>query len=125
MLTLSHITYMQIVIKDIARARLFDNLSYAEIGRQLGVTKQYLSFICKKKKNQPEIVNRQLFIEFEETKSEYQPHEKIRIKRKLLGLTQGEVAKEVGTFSPVVVRIEKGALRNSMFIRRLQDYLDV
>ena len=56
---------MQIVIKDIARARLFDNLSYAEIGRQLGVTKQYLSFICKKKKNQPEIVNRQLFIEFE------------------------------------------------------------
>mgnify|MGYP003624609970 CR=1 FL=1 len=125
MFTLSHITYMQIVIKDIARARLFDNLSYAEIGRQLGVTKQYLSFICKKKKNQPEIVNRQLFIEFEETKSEYQPHEKIRIKRKLLGLTQGEVAKEIGTFSPVVVRIEKGYLRNSMFIKRLQDYLDV
>jgi len=116
---------MQIVIKDIARARLFDNLSYAEIGRQLGVTKQYLSFICKKKKNQPEIVNRQLFMEFEETKNEYQPHEKIRIKRKLLGLTQGEVAKEVGTFSPVVVRIEKGYLRNSMFIKRLQDYLDV
>ena len=116
---------MQISVKDIARARAFDNLSYAAIGKQLGVTKQYLSFICKKKKNQPEIVNRQLFLEFQQVKDEYPVHERIRIKRKLLGLTQSEVAKEVGTFSPVVVRIEKGQLRNSMFIKRLQDYLDV
>ena len=116
---------MQISVKDISRARVFDNLSYVAIGKQLGVTKQYLSFICKKKKNQPEIVNRQLFLEFQQAKSEYPAHERIRIKRKLLGLTQSEVAKEVGTFSPVVVRIEKGKLRNSMFIKRLQDYLDV
>ena len=98
---------MQITIKEIERLRVFDNLSFAAIGKQLGVTKQYLSFICKKKKNQPEIVNRQLFLEFQQIKDNYPVHERIRIKRKLLGLTQGEVAKEVGTFGPVVVRIEK------------------
>ncbi len=116
---------MQITIKEIERLRVFDNLSFAAIGKQLGVTKQYLSFICKKKKNQPEIVNRQLFLEFQQIKDNYPVHERIRIKRKLLGLTQGEVAKEVGTFGPVVVRIEKGQLRSSMFIKRLQDYLEV
>ena len=116
---------MQITIKEIERLRVFDNLSFAAIGKQLGVTKQYLSFICKKKKNQPEIVNRQLFLEFQQIKDNYPVHERIRIKRKLLGLTQGEVAKEVGTFGPVVVRIEKGQLRSSMFLKRLQVYLEV
>ena len=116
---------MKTTILEIEKQRIFDNMSYREIGEKLGVTKQYLSFICKKKKNQPEIVNRQLFLEFQQVKDEYPVHERIRIKRKLLGLTQSEVAKEVGTFSPVVVRIEKGQLRNSMFIKRLQDYLEV
>jgi transcriptional regulator with XRE-family HTH domain len=116
---------MQITVKEIERLRVFDNLSFAAIGKQLGVTKQYLSFICKKKKNQPEIVNRQLFLEFDQLKNNYPVHERIRIKRRLLGLTQGEVAKEVGTFGPVVVRIEKGQLRSSMFIKRLHDYLEV
>jgi hypothetical protein len=35
------------------------------------------------------------------------------------------VAKQIGTFGPVVTRIEKGKLTNSIFIQRMVDYLDV
>ena len=116
---------MQISVKEIARNRIFDDLSFEQIGKKLGVSKQYLSFVCKKKKNQPEIIHRQLFLEFEKNKDNYEIHERIRIKRKLLGLTQDNLAKEVGTFGPVVVRIEKGSLKNSIFIKRMADYLEV
>ena len=116
---------MQNTVKDIAKARYFDDLSFAEIGTKLGVTKQYLSFMCKKRKNQPEIVTRQLMLEFESTKDKYDMPQQLRIKRRLLGLTQSQVAKQIGTFAPVVTRIEKGQLTNSIFIQRMVDYLDV
>tara|TARA_Y100000590_G_C15524358_1_gene940647 strand:+ start:435 stop:791 length:357 start_codon:yes stop_codon:yes gene_type:complete len=116
---------MQNVVKEVARARYFDDQSFAQIGSKLGVTKQYLSFLCKKRKNQPEIVTRQLMLEFEKTKANYDKPRQLRIKRRLLGLTQAQVAKQIGTFGPVVTRIEKGQLTNSIFIQRMADYLDV
>jgi transcriptional regulator with XRE-family HTH domain len=115
----------KITVKEITRKRLFDDLSYEQIGRELGVTKQYLSFICNKKKNVPEKIHEELYLEFLSNQDNYTDNEKIRIKRKLLKLRLEDVAKHVGTFAPVVWRIEKGFLKNSIFINRIKDYLEV
>jgi DNA-binding XRE family transcriptional regulator len=81
--------------------------------------------LCNKRKNQPEVINQELAVEFEKNKRGYELPDQLRIKRKLLGLTQAHVAKQVGTFAPVVTRIEKGKLKNSIFIQRIADYLDI
>jgi transcriptional regulator with XRE-family HTH domain len=114
-----------ISVKEIKKNHIFNNKSLRQIGQDLGVSKQYLSFICAQKKNQPELINRQLLIEFERDKDKYPIHEKIRIKRKLLNYTQAYVANKVGTFASVVTRIEAGQMPTSIFVQRLADYLEV
>jgi transcriptional regulator with XRE-family HTH domain len=116
---------MKTTILEIEKQRIFDNMSYREIGEKLGVTKQYLSFICNKKKNSPEIIQRKLLIEFDKIKDIYELNNQIRIKRKLLKITQAQIAKQVGTFASVVTRIENGDLKHSVFIKRIADYLEV
>ena len=91
-------------------------MTYREIGEKLGVTKQYLSFVCNRKKNNPEIVNRKLLLEFDKEKDAYELHQQIRIKRRLFKKTQKEIAQNVGTFASVVTRIETGDLKHSIFI---------
>ena len=115
----------KISVKEITRMRLFNDLSYEQIGNELGVTKQYLSFICNKRKNTPEKVREELYSEFVSNQDYFSDNEKIRIKRKLLKLRLEDVAKHVGTFAPVVWKIEKGYLKNSIFIQRIKDYLEV
>ena len=112
-------------IIEIEKERIFDNKTYREIGERLGVTKQYLSFICNRRKNNPEIVRQKLLNEFDACKKQYPIHHQIRIKRKLLKKTQAEVAKQVGTFASVVTRIESGEIPTSIFIKRIADYLEV
>lgn len=116
---------MKIQILDIEKERIFKDLTYREIGEKLGVTKQYLSFVCNRKKNNPEIVNRKLLLEFDKEKDAYELHQQIRIKRRLLKKTQKEIAQNVGTFASVVTRIETGDLKHSIFIQRIADYLEV
>ncbi len=112
-------------IIEIEKERIFNNKTYREIGERLGVTKQYLSFICNRRKNNPEIVRQKLLNEFDACKKQYPIYHQIRIKRKLLKKTQAEVAKKVGTFASVVTRIESGDIPTSIFIKRIADYLDV
>tara|TARA_Y100001938_G_scaffold148578_1_gene232679 strand:- start:762 stop:1112 length:351 start_codon:yes stop_codon:yes gene_type:complete len=116
---------MKIQILDIEKDRIFKNLTYREIGERLGVTKQYLSFVCNRKKNNPEIVNQKLLLEFDKEKDNYELFQQIRIKRRLLKKTQADVAANVGTFASVVTRIETGELKHSMFIQRIANYLEV
>lgn len=116
---------MKIKIKDIEKERIFNNLSYKEIGEKLGVTKQYLSFICNRPRNKPSEVRHQLLIEFNKIKKDYPINLQMRIKRRLLKQTQAEVAKNVGTFASVVTRIENGDLKHSVFVKRILDYLEV
>ena len=116
---------MKITIKDIEKERIFNNLSYKAIGEKLGVTKQYLSFICNRPKNKPSAIREQLLIEFNKLKHDYPLHLQIRIKRRLLKMTQADVAKQVGTFASVVTRIENGELQHSIFTKRIADYLEV
>jgi len=116
---------MKIQILDIEKDRIFKNLTYREIGERLGVTKQYLSFVCNRKKNNPEIVNQKLLLEFNKEKDNYELFQQIRIKRRLLKKTQADVAANVGTFASVVTRIETGELKHSMFIQRIANYLEV
>ena len=116
---------MKIQILDIEKDRIFKNLTYREIGERLGVTKQYLSFVCNRKKNNPEIVSQKLLLEFDKEKDNYELFQQIRIKRRLLKKTQADVAANVGTFASVVTRIETGELKHSMFIQRIANYLEV
>ena len=114
-----------ITVKEIWRKRLFEDTSYKKIGEELGCSKQYLSFICNKRRNMPEKIKEDLYSEFKEKKDTFTEPEQIRIKRKLLDLRLSDVAKEVGTFAPVVWKIEKGVLKNSIFVNRIKDYLEV
>ena len=116
---------MKIQILDIEKDRIFKNLTYREIGERLGVTKQYLSFVCNRKKNNPEIVNQKLLLEFDKEKDNYELFQQIRIKRRLLKKPQADVPATVGTLASVVTRIETGELKHSMFIQRIANYLEV
>tara|TARA_R100000773_G_scaffold20599_1_gene18366 strand:- start:2253 stop:2609 length:357 start_codon:yes stop_codon:yes gene_type:complete len=115
----------KITVKQIWRKRLFEDCSYKKIGDELGCSKQYLSFICNKKRNMPDKIKQDLYTEFKDIKETFAEHQQIRIKRKLLDLRLSDVAKEVGTFAPVVWKIEKGVLKNSIFVNRIKDYLEV
>lgn len=66
-----------------------------------------------------------MLIEFDKIKDSYELNNQIRIKRKLLKITQAQIAKQVGTFASVVTRIENGDLKHSVFIKRIADYLEV
>tara|TARA_B100001939_G_scaffold19630_1_gene16155 strand:- start:135 stop:485 length:351 start_codon:yes stop_codon:yes gene_type:complete len=116
---------MRLDVKEIQKEHIFGNKSFRAIGENLGVTKQYLSFICNDKKANSEKVFKELLDEFESTKNNYSVFDRIRIKRKLLNVTQKAAADEVGTHASVVTRIENGELPHSIFVQRLADYLEV
>ena len=116
---------MKTTILEIEKQRIFDNMSYREIGEKLGVTKQYLSFQCSKHRNDPSKIYRELLEEFDQIKGKIELHQQLKIKRRLLQLTQKDIAQKVGTHASVVTRIENGELLHSIFISRMQDYLEL
>mgnify|MGYP001195017750 CR=1 FL=1 len=116
---------MGLDVKEIQKQHIFHNKSFRQIGEELGVTKQYLSFMCKKHRNNPEQVLFDLLNEFEQQKDSFALNERIRIKRRLKNLTQKDVAQEVGTHASVITRIENGELKHTVFEQRLADYLEV
>ena len=116
---------MSLDIKKIQREHIFWDKSFREIGQELGVTKQYLSFQCSKHRNDPSKIYRELLEEFDQIKGKIELHQQLKIKRRLLQLTQKDIAQKVGTHASVVTRIENGELLHSIFISRMQDYLEL
>jgi alcohol dehydrogenase class IV len=72
---------MRLDVKEIQKQHIFGNKSFRAIGENLGVTKQYLSFICNDEKANSEKVFKELLDEFESTKNNYSVFDRIRIKR--------------------------------------------
>ena len=116
---------MGLDIKEIQKQHIFLDRSFRKIGEELGVTKQYLSFQCSKHANNPDKIFKELLDEFNEIKDSFELHHRLKIKRRLLQLTQKDIADKVGTHASVVTRIENGEMPHSIFFKRIQNYLEV
>jgi DNA-directed RNA polymerase specialized sigma subunit len=100
-----------------------DDKSYREIGNHLGISKQAVhAFIRRHNKDYQQATIQLYPLLQKDTTPLYQ---RLRMKRKMLGLSQIDIAEKLGTTKQYVCRLEKGDIKTGSHVKFLSEWLAV
>jgi len=92
-------------IKIIATQYFYEDKSYKEIGKFFGVSKQAIHSFVNRNSGKFKLLSSALIPAIDD--AHFTPNKKIRLKRKILGISQQELADRLGTTKQYVCGIEK------------------
>jgi predicted DNA-binding protein YlxM (UPF0122 family) len=100
-----------------------EDKSYRQIGDSYGVSKQAVhAFVNRNKREFRQTANKLYPIL---SKEGMELHKKIKMKRKLVGLSQEKIAEQLGTSKQYVCGIEKGKIKSGNHVTMICDLLEI
>ena len=110
-------------IDEIVSSYFLEDKTYREIGNQYGISKQAVhAYINRNKRAYRKSANK-LFPTIE--KQDMPLFKKIKMKRKLIGLSQEKIAEQLGTSKQYICGIEKGKIKSGNYVTMICDLLEI
>lgn len=105
-------------IEKITEYYVLHGLTFQEIAWKYGVTRQAVHAFYKRNKLQAD----EIALTFDCTSGFIQ---QMKFRRKQLGITQQSLAEKVGTYKSNISLIESGRYKNSKYISKISEVLDI